>query len=86
MLDTFSSRIIFYPNILDLHIDFVNGRLPGKKSILKKNLSIYRYIFSIDMAETQKALSPYYIQDYKQHVKKKKPLQMLAIKHDNDLA
>lgn len=72
MLDTFSSRIIFYPNILDLHIDFVNGRLPGKKSILKKNLSIYRYIFSIDMAETQKALSPYYIQDYKQPVKKKK--------------
>lgn len=38
------------------------------------------------MAETQKALSPYYIQDYKQHVKKKNPLQMLAIKHDNDLA
>lgn len=52
----------------------------------KKDLSIYRYIFSIDMAETQKALSPYYIQDYKQHVKKKKPLQMLAIKYDNDLA
>lgn len=44
------------------------------------------YIFSIDMVETQKALSPYYIQDYKQPVKKKKPLQMLAIKHDNDLA
>lgn len=39
----------------------------------KKDLSIYRYIFSIDMVETQKALSPYYIQDYKQHVKKKKP-------------
>lgn len=38
------------------------------------------------MAETQKALSPYYIQDYKQPVKKKKPLQMLAIKYDNDLA
>lgn len=38
----------------------------------KKGLSIYRYIFSIDMVETQKALSPYYIQDYKQHVKKKK--------------
>lgn len=36
-----------------------------------KDLSIYRYIFSIDMVETQKALSPYYIQDYKQHVKKK---------------
>lgn len=26
------------------------------------------------MAETQKALSPYYIKDYKQHVKKKKNL------------
>lgn len=26
------------------------------------------------MAETQKALSPYYIQDYKQPVKKKKNL------------
>lgn len=38
----------------------------------KKDLSIYRYIFSIDMVETQKALSPYYIQDYKQPVKKKK--------------
>lgn len=39
------------------------------------------------MVETQKALSPYYIQDYKQPVKKKKkPLQMLAIKYDNDLA
>lgn len=35
-----------------------------RNQYLKKNLSIYRYIFSIDMAETQKALSPYYIQDY----------------------
>lgn len=41
---------------------------------IKKDLSIYRYIFSIDMVETQKALSPYYIQDYKQPVKKKKNL------------
>lgn len=46
----------------------------GRNQYLKKNLSIYRYIFSIDMAETQKALSPYYIQDYKQPVKKKKNL------------
>lgn len=58
----------------------------GRNQYKKKDLSIYRYIFSIDMVETQKALSPYYIQDYKQPVKKKKPLQMLAIKHDNDLA
>lgn len=44
----------------------------GRNQYKKKDLSIYRYIFSIDMVETQKALSPYYIQDYKQHVKKKK--------------
>lgn len=43
----------------------------GRNQYKKKDLSIYRYIFSVDMAETQKALSPYYIQDYKQHVKKK---------------
>lgn len=52
----------------------------------KKKISLYTGTFSIDMVETQKALSPYYIQDYKQPVKKKKPLQMLAIKYDNDLA
>lgn len=43
----------------------------GRNQYKKKDLSIYRYIFSIDMVETQKALSPYYIQDYKQPVKKK---------------
>lgn len=37
------------------------------------------------MVETQKALSPYYIQNYKQRVKKTS-IQMLAIKHNIDLA
>lgn len=37
------------------------------------------------MVETKKALSPYYIQNYKQRVKKTS-IQMLAIKHNIDLA
>lgn len=57
----------------------------GRNQYKKRSLYTGTF-FSIDMVETQKALSPYYIQDYKQPVKKKKPLQMLAIKHDNDLA
>lgn len=57
----------------------------GRNQYKKRSLYIQVH-FSIDMVETQKALSPYYIQDYKQPVKKKKPLQMLAIKYDNDLA
>lgn len=71
MLDTFSSRIIFYPNILDTY-RHCKWSFTREEINIKKDLSIYRYIFSIDMAETQKALSPYYIQDYKQPVKKKK--------------
>lgn len=45
MLDIFFFCIIFYLNIFDLYIDFVNGCLLGKKLIFKKKIFLYIGIF-----------------------------------------